>query len=346
MKHITIQLLNVLLAVALGCLMSISVASAAPPEVANVAKDPRDVPAPRRGGRKTVTVDLVASEVITEIEPGEKAWVWTFNGTIPGPMIRAKVGDTVVINLTNEMRSEEPHNIDLHAVMGPGGGASVTNVAPGETATLRFKALKPGAFIYHCAAEGMAWEHISYGMTGLIMIEPKGGLKKVDHEFYVGQQDWYHDVLSDGAHGVPTDVYVLDEDKALDELPSLYTFNGHKNALTDPALFGDAMHSQQGDTVRYFFVNGGPNKLSSWHIIGTIFDKVYRSDPKDFVRAEETVAVPPGSAAVFELTTPVPGQYLLVDHALWRAPKGAAGFLTVDQTGNWPHRIYSPKPQP
>ncbi len=205
---------------------------------------------------------------------------------------------------------------------------------------------KPGAFIYHCAAEGMAWEHISYGMTGLIMIEPKGGLKKVDHEFYVGQQDWYHDVLSDGAHGVPTDVYVLDEDKALDELPSLYTFNGHKNALTDPALFGDAMHSQQGDTVRYFFVNGGPNKLSSWHIIGTIFDKVYRSDPKDFVRAEETVAVPPGSAAVFELTTPVPGQYLLVDHALWRAPKGAAGFLTVDQTGNWPHRIYSPKPQP
>jgi nitrite reductase (NO-forming) len=114
--------------------------------------------------------------------------------------------------------------------------------------------------------------------------------------------------------------------------------------LADPTLYGDAMHSQQGDTVRFFFVNGGPNKSSSWHIIGTIFDQVYRSDPKDAVRAEETVLVPPGSAAVFELTTPVPGKYLLVDHALWRVAKGAGGFLTVDQTGDWPSDIFSPQP--
>jgi nitrite reductase (NO-forming) len=291
-----------------------------------------------------VSVNLTASEVITELAPDKKAWVWTFNGTVPGPMIRVKEGDTVEINLTNAMESIEPHNIDFHAAMGPGGGASVTNVEPGETATLRFKALKPGAFIYHCAGEGMAWEHISYGMYGLIMVEPKYGLRRVDKEYYVAQQDWYHDALSGGAHGLPDDVYILDDVKASDELPSLYTFNGHQQALLDPLLYGDAMHTNQGDKVRFFFVNGGPNKSSSWHIIGTIFDQVYRSDPRDAVHAEETVLVPPGSAAVFELTTPVPGQYLLVDHALWRAPKGAAGILNVDQTGAWPDNIFWPQP--
>ena len=309
------------------------------------AKDPTDLPPPiTRSKPTTVTVDLFAEEVITEIEPGEKAWVWTFNGTVPGPMIRVMEGDTVVINLTNNLHNEEPHNIDLHASMGPGGGADVTNVEPGETRTFSFKAMRQGAYIYHCAAEGMPWEHVAYGMYGLIMVEPKGGLEKVDKEFYIGQSDWYHDALSDGAHGIPTDVYVLDEDEALAEHPSLFSFNGHKKALSDPDLFGETIRAEQDDTVRFFFVTGGPNIGSNWHIIGTIFDKVYKGHVKDATRNEETVYVAPGSAAVFELSTPVPGQFLIVDHALFRVPKGAGGFMHVDQTGDWPDDLYFPNP--
>ncbi len=315
--------------------------------VANVAKDPTDIPPPiHRHKPTTVIVDLYTQEFIAEIATGEYAWVWTFNGTVPGPMIRVMQGDTVVINLTNNMTGNiEPHNIDLHASMGPGGGAAVTEIEPGETATLRFKALRNGAYIYHCAAEGMAWEHVSYGMYGLIMVEPRGGLKRVDKEFYIGQSDWYHKPAGDGEeHGLPSDVLKLDEDKASDEHPTMYSFNGHKAALTDPTLFGETIRADQGDTVRFFFVTGGPNIGSNWHIIGTIFNKVYKGHHRDFARNEETVYVPPGSAAVFELSTPVPGKYLIVDHALFRVPKGAAGYLHVDQIGDWPDHIYSPDP--
>ena len=109
-------------------------------------------------------------------------------------------------------------------------------------------------------------------------------------------------------------------------------------------MFGETIRTDQGDKVRFFFVTGGPNIGSNWHIIGTIFDKVYKGHHKDFVRHEETVVVPPGSAAVFELITPVPGKYLIVDHALWRVPQGAGGFMWVDQTGDWPDEIFSPEP--
>jgi len=304
----------------------------------------------------TVTVNLEAREVVGEIAPGKTAWFWTFNGTVPGPMIRVMEGDTVVINLTNNLENVEPHNIDLHAVMGPGGGAAVTNVEPGETKTLTFKAMRAGAYIYHCAGEGKPWEHVSYGMYGLIMVEPKGGLPKVDKEFYIGQSDWY--LIENSASVEPRDflapdVLVLDEDKALAEHPDMFTFNGHQNALTDPMLYGESIRVDITDKlkpkqVRFFFVTGGPNIGSNWHIIGQIFDRVYTGSPKTSVENEETVYVAPGSAAVFELTAMVPGKYLLVDHALWRVPKGAAGFLWVDpqcldaSTCAWPSEIYSP----
>lgn len=339
---------SVLMTIVVLALPLQSVHSGVAPEVLNppfAAKDPTDLPPPiRRSKTKTVTVDLYAEEVITEIEEGKKAWVWTFNGTVPGPMIRVMQGDTVVINLTNNLHNEEPHNIDLHASMGPGGGGDVTNVEPGETRTFSFKARRQGAYIYHCAAEGMPWEHVAYGMYGLIMVEPKGGLKKVDKEFYIGQSDWYHDALGNPGHLIPDDVNVLDEEKALAEHPSLFSFNGHKHALTRPDLFGETIRADQGDKVRFFFVTGGPNIGSNWHIIGTIFDKVYKGHVKDATRNEETVYVAPGSAAVFELSTPVPGQFLIVDHALFRVPKGAGGFMHVDQTGDWPDDLYYPNP--
>jgi nitrite reductase (NO-forming) len=220
-----------------------------------VAKDPTELPPPiHRSKPKTVTVDLYTQEYIAEISPGELAWVWTFSeeegepGTIPGPMIRVMEGDTVVLKLHNNMDGNiEPHNIDLHAAMGPGGGAAVTEIEPGETATLKFKALREGAYIYHCAAEGMAWEHVSYGMYGLIMVEPKGVLKKVDKEFYIGQSDWYHTPVGPGEeHGLPADVLKVNDDLAEEERPTMYSFNGHKAALADPALFGEAIRAEQG----------------------------------------------------------------------------------------------------
>lgn len=353
----TLRLLIVLIAIVATISAPVSAGPRMVPVVANVAKNPADLPPPiSRIMPATVTVNLEAQEVVGEIAPGKTAWFWTFNGTIPGPMIRVMEGDTVVINLTNNLENVEPHNIDFHAAMGPGGGAAVTNVEPGETKTLTFKAMRAGAYIYHCAGEGLPWEHVSYGMYGLIMVEPKGGLPKVDKEFYIGQSDWY--LIENSASVEPRDflapdVLVLDEDKTLAEHPDMFTFNGHQNALTDPMLYGetirvDITNKLKPKQVRFFFVTGGPNIGSNWHIIGQIFDRVYTGSPKTSVENEETVYVAPGSAAVFELTAMVPGKYLLVDHALWRVPKGAAGFLWVDpqcldaSTCAWPSEIYSP----
>lgn len=331
--------------------------AANPPIVSDVAKDPTEVPASPRGD---VTVDLDVVEVVADLGTGP-AWVWTFalkggKPTVPGPMIRVREGNHVTINLCNDLPDNiEPHNIDFHASMGPGGGAAVTNLEPGECTSFTFKAMRQGAYIYHCAGEGMPWEHVSYGMYGLIQVDPPGGLQPGFKEFYVGQSDWY--LMPNSNRDVPrpflelTDL-VLDEALAEAEHPNLYTFNGHKQALTDPALFGEAIKVKQGNKVRFFFVTGGPNIGSNWHIIGTIFDRVYTGSRKTSVENEETLYVAPGSAAVFELSAPVPGQYLLVDHALWRVPKGAAGFMHVEcrtpvapgePCPTWPNDIYSPE---
>jgi nitrite reductase (NO-forming) len=323
----------------------------------SVAKDPREVPAPiTRTTPEVVKVDLHVREVVAEVDPGKTFAFWTFNGTVPGPFIRAMEGDTVEVTLTNEMSSAEPHNLDFHAAIGPGGGAPVTEVAPGETKTFSFRATRRGAYIYHCSGEGMPWEHVSHGMFGLIQIDPPGGLPSGYKEFYIGQSEWY---LGQGGaeeeehadHAGPRPAFNVDMDKAAAEKPDFYSFNGHTKALASTAMFGGAMQVQQGDKVRLFFVNSGPNKISSFHVIGEIFDRVYGGHPDDAVRNEETVVVPPGSAVVAEFEAAVPGEYLLVDHALFRVPKGAAGVLHVTPTeqpsagrpnGSWPTELYSP----
>jgi nitrite reductase (NO-forming) len=338
------------------------------PAADTVAKNPNDVPPPVASRTKpiTVTINLAAVEVIAELTPGKNYRFWTFARTdnpgvesniiegpsVPGPMIRAMEGDTIVLNLTNgnhAFPSVEPHNIDFHAAMGPGGGAAVTNVAPGETKTLTFKALRAAAYIYHCAGEGLPWEHVAHGMYGLIEVEPPGGLPMRDtggrrfKEFYVGQSDWY--LMPDPER---PGIYTMDEDKALAEHPDNFSFNGHTAALTDMGLFGEAMRAHVDDPIRIFFVTGGPNVGANFHIIGQIFDRVYTGHPSTAVRNEETVYVAPGSAAVFEMQALVPGKYLLVDHALFRVPKGAAGFLWIDpqctdpNTCVWPRDLYSP----
>lgn len=299
----------------------------------NVARNPAEVPAPLgRSEPGTVDVTLTVQELTAEMTDGTSYDFWTFDGTVPGPLIRVMEGDTVNLTLVNDTSSQLPHNIDLHAVTGPGGGAAVTNVRPGEEATLTFKALQAGAYIYHCAFPP-PMHHIAQGMYGVIVVEPPGGLPPVDREFYVVQGDWY----TSGPLGAPGH-QAFDNQKALAEAPEYITFNGHAAALTN--LF--PLQANVGETVRIFFGNGGPNLMASFHIIGEIFDRVYAGSPETFVANEETVAVPPGSGAIFELTLEVPGEYLLVDHALFRANKGAAGLLVV--AGRHDPAIYAPVP--
>lgn len=311
---------------------SAAIEGAHPTGAPNVARDPSIVPPPiTRTEPTTVEVTLTAKEVTAELADGVTYDFWTFDGTVPGPMIRAMVGDTIKLTLVNPAENKMGHNIDLHAVNGPGGGAAVTNVMPGESKTFTFKALNAGLFIYHCAY-APPWHHIAQGMYGAILIEPPGGLPPVDREFYVVQGEWY----TTGALGSQGH-QLFSEVKAAAEQPEYFTLNGNTAALT--TLY--PLQAAVGESVRLFFGDGGPNVGSNFHIIGEIFDKVYSGSPDTFTANEETWYVPPGSASVVEFKLDEPGQYLLVDHALYRASKGALGFLQV--SGDWNADIYSPE---
>lgn len=324
-----------------------------------VAKDPLDVPAPiSRSEPATVEVTLIAKEVIAQLDDGTKTEVWTFNGTVPGPLIRVRQGDDVIVTLVNEASNLEPHSIDLHAVIGPGGGDAVTEVEPGKSAQLRFRATTSGTFLYHCAAERMPWEHVAHGMYGAILVEPEEGLPPVGREVYVAESEWYlknryaqskgpssddDDDMAMGGDG-PMDVLVLDEDAARAEQPSFFTLNGHVQALSSPALFGDRVHVAQGERVRIIFANAGPNLPSSFHVMGEILDRVWTGPLDVPLTGQQTALVPPGAAIMVELATPVPGTYPIMDHALYHAERGAMGNMHVDPVGPWPDDIYGPEP--
>jgi nitrite reductase (NO-forming) len=239
---------------------------------------------------------------------------------VPGPMLRVKKGDSVEFTLANAKGSKMVHSIDFHATTGPGGGAAFLQVPPGQEKTITFKALNPGLYVYHCATPSVA-QHISAGMYGMILVEPEGGLPKVDREFYVMQGDMYT-THKTGTKGHQP----LDHDKMAAELPDYYVFNGAVGALTKE----HKMEARVGETVRVYFGVGGPNKISSFHVIGEIFDRVYTeastSAPRENV---QTTTVPPGGAAIAEFKVDYPGHYILVDHALSRVGKGAAAVLTV-----------------
>lgn len=306
---------------------------ALPLDVPVVARDPSDVPEPiRRTEPTTVSITLTIQELTAELADGATYSFWTFDGTVPGPMLRVMQGDTVEVTLVNPTDNAVTHNIDLHAVNGPGGGAAVTSVAPGETKTFSFQALNAGAYVYHCAASP-PWHHIAQGMYGGILVEPPGGLPEVDREFYVMQGEWYtQGQFGDQGH------QVFSPAKAAAEQPEYFTFNGHVAALTDHF----PLNAEAGESIRLFFGVGGPNVGSNFHIIGEIFDRVYSGSPDTVIENEETWYVPPGSVSVFEFLTDVPGTYLLVDHALYRVGKGAGGALVV--TGAHDDEIYSPAP--
>ena len=207
---------------------------------------------------------MEAKEYAGTIAEGKQYKFWSFNGTVPGPMIRVRVGDIVEIHLTNAKDSTESHNIDFHAVNGPGGGAAMLNTEPGETTGLVFKAINPGLYVYHCAtASPSIPAHIANGMYGMVLVEPEGGLPPVDKEFYLLQSDFY---TKEGKGGV----LEFDHEKGSAEHPTYVVFNGRAGSLIKTPLTANV-----GDKIRIFFGNAGLNLVSSWHIIGEIFDKVW-----------------------------------------------------------------------
>lgn len=294
---------------------------------ADIAHDPADISPPiTRREPAHVLVELETVEVEARLDDKSTYQFWTFNGRVPGPFVRVRVGDTVEVRLKNNENSTMMHNVDFHAVNGPGGGAGATSSNPGETNHFTFKALNPGIFVYHCAVAPVAM-HISSGMYGLILVEPEDGLSPVDHEFYVMQGEIYTEETF-GTQGLLTQSY----DKLVNERPEYFVFNGHVGALTDHY----PLKVKVGETVRIFFGVGGPNYTSSFHVIGEIFDKAYQlgSVTSPPIENVQSISVPPGSANIVEFKVDVPGRYVLVDHALSRAERGLAGYLIVEGDPN------------
>jgi nitrite reductase (NO-forming) len=302
------------------------------PDIQPLPANLKSLPAPQiappidRTEPAYVKFDLTTEKATATMADGVAYDYWTFNGTVPGPMLRVHEGDTIEIDLHNAADAGVTHSIDLHAVTGPGGGAKVMQIAPGTDGSFRFEALNPGVYIYHCATPMVA-QHIASGMYGMIVVEPKGGLPRVDREYYMMEGDFY----LQGQRG-DTGLRAFDLNKMLDERPDYVLFNGAVGSLT-----GDkALHANVGDSIRVFFGVGGPNLTSSFHIIGAVFDRVFSegsltSPPATNV---QTTHVSAGGATMVEFTAKVPGTYSIVDHSLGRMEKGAAGQIVVDGPTN------------
>ena len=295
----------------------------APTTGADVVRDPADLPAPLEPREPTtVVINLEAVEVEGQLADGTTYTYWTFNGAVPGPFFRVRLGDTIEVHMKNNTSSTMNHSVDFHAVTGPGGGAVMTQTQPGKESVFTAKALNVGLFVYHCATPMVA-DHISNGMYGLILVEPEGGLPPVDREFYVMQGELY----TSGAFGEQGH-QMSDTTKLLNEDPEYFVFNGAVGALTTQK----PLKANVGETIRIFFGVGGPNFTSSFHVIGEIFDRVF--DQASLTGAPltdvQTTLVPPGGATMVEFKLEVPGNFILVDHALSRLQRGLAGFLVVE----------------
>ncbi|MCC7104729.1 MAG: nitrite reductase, copper-containing [Chloroflexi bacterium] len=282
----------------------------------------------------TVSFELQTQELTALLDDGVAYTFWTFGDSVPGPMLRVRQGDTVNLTLKNSPSSQVSHSIDLHAVTGPGGGATVTQIAPGQSASFSFQALNPGVYVYHCATP-MVPMHIANGMYGLIVVEPPDGFSPVDHEFYLMEGDFY---LSGqrGEHGL----HSFDMAKMLDETPDYVLFNGGVGSLTG----ANALKARVGETVRIFFGVGGPNLTSSFHVIGEIFDRVHPEGGSQSQSNIQTTLVPAGGSAIVEFKTEYPGTYTIVDHSLGRLVKGGAAILQVD--GPADPTVFNPLSQP
>ena len=293
-------------------------------KAADIVRDPSDLSPPiAHRSPAVVKVTLTSKELVGVLDPesGTTYRYWTFDGKLPGPFIRVLQGDTVEVTLVNPKDSTMVHSVDLHAVIGPGGGATLLQVPPGQSKTFTFQATTPGLFVYHCGSPMIA-QHIANGMFGLILVEPPGGLPHVDHEYYVMQSEFYT-TAPKGKAGLQQ----FSAENLMDENAQYYLFNGAVDSITKEY----PLHANEGETVRIFFGNAGPNATASMHMVGEIFTKYYQfgslsSPPLEGV---QTATVPPGDAGIFEVKTRVPGQFAFMDHAISRMEKGDVAFLQV-----------------
>jgi nitrite reductase (NO-forming) len=301
-------------------------------EVAKLTYAPEVPPPITRDHPTKLIVNLEVKEVVMPIAEGVDYTFWTFGGKVPGMFIRVREHDLVEFHLQNHPTSKMPHNIDLHAVTGPGGGAASSFTAPGHESVFSFTAINPGLYIYHCATAPVGM-HIANGMYGLILVEPEEGMPKVDKEFYVLQSEFY----TEGKYGA-AGLQPFSMEKALTEIPDYVVFNGSVGSIA-----GDnAMTAKVGETVRLYVGNGGPNLVSSFHVIGEIFDKVYVEGGETVNSNVQTTLIPAGGSAYTEFKLDVPGTFILVDHSIFRAfNKGAIGMLKVEGEEN--KAIYSGK---
>jgi nitrite reductase (NO-forming) len=297
-------------------------------EVAVLTAAPNVPPPITRKHATKVIVKLETIEKPMRLADGVEYTFWTFGGSVPGNFIRVREGDLVEFHLANHAHSSVPHNIDLHAVTGPGGGAKGSLTLPGGESIFSFTALNPGLYVYHCAVAPVPM-HIANGMYGMILVEPREGLPEVDREFYVMQSEFY--VSDSGA------VRTLDMAKGIAEQPTYVVFNGSVGALTGD----DALQAKVGERVRMFVGNGGPNLVSSFHVIGEIFDNVYTEGGAQVTQHNvQTTLVPAGGSAIVEFGVEHPGELVLVDHSIFRAfNKGALGILNV--TGDGDARVFA-----
>jgi copper-containing nitrite reductase len=293
-------------------------------KVADIVRDPSDLPPPV-GDRvpAVVRVTLTSKELVGALDPasGTSYRYWTFDGKVPAPFIRVRQGDTVEVTLVNPKDSTMVHSLDFHAAIGPGGGAALTQVPPGQSKTFTFQATIPGLFFYHCGSPMIA-QHIANGMYGLILVEPSGGLPHVDHEYYLMQGEIYT-TAPKGKSGLQQ----FSAENLMTENAQYYVFNGAVDAITKE----HPLQADEGETVWIYFGNAGPNATASEHMVGEIFTKYYQlgSLASPPLAGIQTATIPPGGAGIFEVKASMPGQFTLMDHAMSRMEKGDMAILEV-----------------
>jgi copper-containing nitrite reductase len=244
-----------------------------------------------------VIVELEVVEKELPIAEGVTYTFWTFGGTVPGSFIRVRQGDTVEFHLHNhpEQDAAQHRPARRHRARRRRG---ISFTAPGHSSQFTFKALNQGLYVYHCATAPVGM-HVANGMYGLILVEPPEGLPPVDREFYVMQGDFY----TTGKYR-EKGLQPFDMQKAIDENPTYVLFNGGEGALT-----GDkALKASVGESVRLYVGNGGPNLVSSFHVIGEIFDKVWYEGGTRYQENVQTTLIPAGGAMIADFHLEVPGQ--------------------------------------
>ena len=295
-----------------------------PLPVGDVAADPNappyvlmDATAPALLPGKTHDIDLVITEEEKTIAPGFVQKVWTFGGTVPGPVIRVKVGDKIRVHLKNPATNQLSHSIDFHASQ-VAWNDEMTSIKPGEEKLYEWTADYAGVWMYHCGTNPTL-HHIANGMYGMVIVEPAAGLPKVDKEFAIVQSEWYL-----GPQGKETD---LTKAAAAAPAPDLVLFNGVANQYKDHPL-----EVPTGGRVRIFVLDAGPSIDSSFHIVGTIFDTVRKegialNPGNEGNWGSQAMDLSPAQGGYVEFTTAEDGLYPIVTHAFNFVGRGALGLV-------------------